>query len=68
MNTNTVRTTGKSIKDYLVAKSLFQVRESSIAGAGDGVFLLRSVPTLTIVSYFHGIRLKEKDIFDEEVR
>jgi len=40
-----------------------EVRKSSIAKAGQGVFLTRSVPANTIVTYFNGVRAKEKEIF-----
>ena len=40
-----------------------EVRDSSIPEAGQGVFLKRSVPNATVVSYFNGIRIKEGDIW-----
>jgi hypothetical protein len=39
------------------------VRQSAIPGAGQGVFVTRDVAAYTVVSYFNGVRIKEKDVF-----
>ncbi len=42
--------------------TLVDVRESSVAGAGQGVFLKQAAKNQTIVAYFNGIRLREKEV------
>merc|ERR1719264_471790 len=42
---------------------LAEIRQSTIPKAGQGVFVLRSVPNNTVVSYFNGVRIKEPSVF-----
>lgn len=63
VSTGTMLSSEPLLRDPYESK-MVAVSTSSIPGAGDGVFVLQDVPAGTVIAYFNGIRLKEKQIFN----
>lgn len=63
VSTGTMLCSEPLLRDPYESK-MVAVSTSSIPGAGDGVFVLQDVPAGTVIAYFNGIRLKEKQIFN----